>query len=136
MPEQINPRFGIVDGVSQVVWACSLYPAAVVLFVYGIWFLCFLLYGHSPHSFRADDPHPRLVRELASILSVTGMFSLFFSLAVLPLNALFVLIELLQRLFHRRRDVILLLLIPTLTWLLCFGIIRWSPSSLLGWSLD
>src|ERR1051326_5932895 len=121
MPEESHPRFGTVTGIDRAAWVCSLYPVVAIWLIHMMAAMCWLLYGHRPHDFLVDDPHPQFVRDLRSLFIFVAMLCVYVSIAVLPLNAFLIMIELVQRTLHRRGGIIRLVAIPVLLWLFCFA---------------
>jgi hypothetical protein len=48
------------------------------------------------------------------------LLAVWLGIFLLPLNALFLFIEVVQRLLHRRRDILILVAAPVLSWSLAF----------------
>jgi hypothetical protein len=98
----------------------------VIWLIYMIGVIGWLLYGHQPHDYLVDDPHPQFILNLRAYLTVIGWLCVYACFVVLPLNALFLVIELVQRVLHRQRGIVWLLAIPILLWSLSFASFQWE----------
>src|SRR5262249_17610665 len=118
-------RFGTIDGLDRIVWFYSLYPLAVVGIAQLFWVLSFLLYGHPPHPYYAEDPHSGFVRSVPDVLALVLVGLVLGWEIFLPPTMGLLLIEIVQRLLHRRRGILLIAAGSPVLWLLAF-VILWG----------
>src|SRR4030095_14242465 len=100
-----NSRFVEIKGIGAVAWVFSTYPILLVLSLYVTWALAWLSLGHLP---RPSQDDPKYINSQVSCFHLATWLLLLGSYIALPLNAFFILLEVVHRVLHRQWNVMLL----------------------------
>jgi hypothetical protein len=125
-------RFGEVEGISRIAWIFSAYPLLLLFCVLTTWARAWLLLGHPPHIGQID---PSNISRVVSVIRDAGMILLLgFYVVVIP-GLLFAIVEMVQRLLHKKKSA-LAMLIPTLLWSSTIFFVRYDPGEIIEWFFD
>lgn len=123
-------RVGYVEGVGTIAWSLNCVPWLILSLFWGFRLVFWLLTGHHPHHCANIHDHLPFVRLSVSAIEIATppllYVSLLCTLIAVPLQALLILTELVQRLAHKQGGVLSLIAISTLLWLLCIATMRWD----------
>lgn len=123
-------RVGYVDGVGTIAWSLNCLPWFILSLIYGSRLVFSLLLGHHPLRCAGIHDHlPFVSQSVSAIENATAPLlyvALLCALIVVPLQALLILTELVQRLAHKQGGVISLVTISTLLWLFCIATLQWN----------
>ncbi len=119
-----------------VAWATSVYPLFVICLIYLTWAAAWICLGHQPQADNYRDS-PDSINIFISLLSAPAILLLITGLYVVsPMNILFTLITIIQRLRHKEKGALLLFMVPVIIWSLFFVVLVRDPIKIVAWFLN
>jgi hypothetical protein len=117
-------RLGNIEGITDFVRGLSVYPLLLLLSLYATWALAWIEVGHQPIPMM---DRPKALGIPVGIFYRLTWYLIIGLLPVFVMNAFLLIIELLQRLLHKRYNVIGLITVPGVSWSALIAVLKWNP---------